>query len=54
MAGPGGGTGRLPGDLTAEGMLLQVEETGSALNVGQGSGRVIFCHSKIWRTDFTD
>lgn len=34
---PGGsGTERLPGDLAAEGMLLQVEEPGCALNVGEG------------------
>lgn len=36
-----GGTERLPGDLATEGMLLQVEEPGSALDVGEGFGA---CH----------
>ncbi|MGF6400204.1 hypothetical protein ABH905_003870 [Pseudomonas frederiksbergensis] len=30
----GRGTERLPGDLTSEGMVLQVEESGGALDVG--------------------
>ncbi len=34
----GGGTERLPGDLAAEGMLLQVEETGSTLDIDEGLG----------------
>lgn len=32
------GTERLPGDLAGEGMVLQVEESGSALDVGEGFG----------------
>lgn len=34
----GGSTERLPGDLAGEGMVLQVEESGGALNVGEGFG----------------
>jgi len=34
----GSGTERLPGDLAGEGMVLQVEESGSALDVGEGFG----------------
>ncbi|MOA55149.1 hypothetical protein D3C78_1788910 [compost metagenome] len=45
----GGGIVRLPGDLADEGILLQVEESSGALDVGKGSGRVIFCHSNTWR-----
>jgi len=32
----GRGTKRLPGDLTREGMMLQIEKSGSALDVGKG------------------
>lgn len=32
----GGGTERLPGDLAAEGMLLEIEEPGGSLNIGKG------------------
>jgi len=34
----GGGSERLPGDLAGEGMVLQVEESGGALDVGKGFG----------------
>lgn len=34
----GGGTERLPGDLASEGMILQVEKSGGALDVGEGFG----------------
>ena len=34
----GGGTERLAGDLTGEGMVLQVEESRGALDVGEGFG----------------
>lgn len=37
----GGGTERLPGDLATESMLLEVEEPGGALDVGEGFGA---CH----------
>lgn len=33
-----GGTERLPGDLAGEGMVLQVEESGGTLDVGEGFG----------------
>jgi len=44
-----GVTERLPGDLVGEGMVLQIEESGGSLDVGGGSGRVIFSHSNTWR-----
>jgi len=34
----GGGTEGLPGDLAGEGMVLQVEESGRTLDVGEGFG----------------
>lgn len=34
----GRGAERLPGDLTGESMVLQVEESGGALDVGEGFG----------------
>ena len=34
----GGGTERLPSDLAGEGMVLQVEKSGGALNVSEGFG----------------
>lgn len=38
MAGPVGDTERLPCDLSTESMLLEVEEPGSTLDVGQSFG----------------